>query len=109
MRLSLILCALAVLLLSGRSARADLKADELMLIVNRNIPESRQLAEFYQQARQVPDGRILELDLPAADRMTRSQYERDVVPAVRQFLLDNGLRDKVRCLVTIYGTPLIVA
>lgn len=92
----------------GRAAWADLSADELVLIVNRNVPEGRQLAEFYQQTRQVPEGRIIELDLPAADQISREQYEQVVVPQVRKFLMDAGLRDKVRCAVSFYGVPLMV-
>ena len=103
----LVLPALAMILLAG-VARADLTAENLLLIVNRNVPEGRELAEFYQQARGVPEGRILELDLPAGDRLPRRVYEQTVVPAVRQFLADNGLRDQVLCAVTFYGIPLAV-
>lgn len=92
----------------GRAAWADLSADELVLIVNRNVPEGKQLAEFYQQARQVPEGRIIELDLPVSDQISRDQYEQSVVPPVRKFLMDAGLRDTVRCAVSFYGMPLII-
>ena len=96
----------AVLALAG-AARADLTAPELALLVNKNVPEGRQLAEAYSQARGVPAGRIIELDLPAADQISREQYEQ-VVAQVRKFLLDAGLRSEVRCLVTFYGMPLAV-
>ena len=89
-------------------ALADLNAQELALLVNKNVPEGRQLAEFYAQARGVPAGRIIELDLPTGDEMSRTTYEQVVVPEVRRFLLDAGLRKDVRCLVTFYGVPLAV-
>ncbi len=96
------------ILVTPAAALADLSADQLLLIVNRNVPESRELARFYQQARQVPDGRILELDLPDRDRMSRAMYEQRVVPEVRRFLEENALRDDVQCAVTFYGIPLVV-
>jgi uncharacterized protein (TIGR03790 family) len=85
---------------------ATLQPEELLLLVNRNAREGRELAEFYAQARKVPDGRILELDLPFEDDMSHEQFERQVVPAVRAFLREQGLQEKVRCIVTFYGVPL---
>jgi uncharacterized protein (TIGR03790 family) len=91
------------------AARGGLTADQIALIVNKNVPESAQLAEFYAKARDVPDGRIIALDLPTGDEISFDQYERQVVPQVRKFLEDNGLTQKVTCLVTMYGVPLRVA
>ena len=92
----------------GRAAAA-LRADELVLIVNRNEPAGAELAQFYARTRHVPDGRILTLDLPTGDEIPAKQYAREVVPAVRAFLHDHGLDRQVRCLVTFYGVPLRIA
>jgi uncharacterized protein (TIGR03790 family) len=86
-------------------ARA-LEPDGILLIVNQNVPESRALADFYVTARQIPQGRILELDLPRGEDMSLLEYERDVVPRVREFLTNAKLVDQVKCLVTFYGVPL---
>ncbi|HEY1628350.1 MAG TPA: TIGR03790 family protein, partial [Tepidisphaeraceae bacterium] len=43
------------------------------------------------------------------EEMPFDRYERDVVPLVRQFLVEHGLQDKVRCLVTFYGIPLRIS
>ena len=98
---------LAVLLLAPR-AFADLTADNLVLIVNRNEPAGRELADHYAQARGVPDGRIVELDLPTGDRLPRDLWDGQVVAPVRDFLTRNGLKQTVRCAVTFYGVPLAV-
>src|SRR5258706_4894383 len=87
---------------------AALEADELLLIVNKNVPQGRKLAQFYAQKRNVPDHRILELDLPMNEEMPAAAYDRDVVPVVRSFLRENGLERKVTCLVTFYGVPVRV-
>ena len=94
-----------VLLLST-SASAALTADELVLIVNGNIPASVKSAEFYAQARQVPAGRIIKLNLPAGEEIPFAKYEQEVVPLIRAFLRDNGLETKVRCAVTFFGVPI---
>ena len=95
-------------LLEATPAHA-LEADELLLIVNAKAPEGRELAEHYAKVRGVPDGRIVELDLPfPAEQMTRAAYDADVVPKVRAFVEANGLRQAVKCAVTFYGVPIRV-
>src|SRR5262245_16345472 len=88
------------------TAALALGPENLLLIVNKNVPESRRLAEHYAHVRHVPDGRILALDLPPGDEMPFDQYETEVVPAIRAFLRENNLKSQVTCLVTFYGTPL---
>ena len=100
--------AAVVVLIAARPAIADLKADELLLIVNANEPESFELAKFYAQVRNVPDGRIVALDLKMATELPRDAYDSSVRDPVRAYLTDNGLADQVRCLVTFYGVPLRV-
>lgn len=105
-RIALLFALLALVLAAPASA---LEPEELLLIVNAKSPEGRELAEVYARARRVPDGRILELDLPfPAEQMTRAAYEADVIPTVRQFLTESGLAKKVTCAVTFYGVPLRV-
>ena len=89
----------------GRIALA-LSADELLLVVNGNVPISIKTAEYYAKERQVPDGRIVKLNLPAGEEISFDRYERDIVPVIRQYLRDHELQDKVKCLVTFYGTPI---
>jgi uncharacterized protein (TIGR03790 family) len=103
------LAGLAGLVGSGTPAKAALKADELLLVVNGNSKDSVALAEFYAKARLVPDGRICKLDLPAGEEIPFEVYERHVVPTIKHFLQQYKLQDKVRCLVTFYGTPIRIA
>ncbi len=90
-------------------ARANLQADELILIVNKNIPASLKSAEFYAKARLVPEGRILALSLPASEEIPFDKYEQEIVPAVRSFLRTNHLETKVKCAVTFFGVPFRIA
>jgi uncharacterized protein (TIGR03790 family) len=86
-----------------------LDASNLVLITNKNVPESRKLAEFYAASRKVPDHRILELDLPGDEEISFDGFESKVIPAVREFLAKAELQGKVTCLVTFYGVPLRIA
>lgn len=100
---------IAHMLLLASWAQADLSPDNLLLLVNQNVPQSRRLAEFYAKARLVPDGRILELPLPTGDEISFGSYEEEVIPAVRDFLKQNHLEQKVTCIVTFYGVPLRIS
>jgi len=97
---------LALFAFVPQPASAALSADELVLICNGNIPVSVKTAEFYAQARLVPPGRIIKLNLPAGEEIPFEKYEAEVVPQVRAFLRDNGLEKKVRCAVTFFGVPI---
>jgi uncharacterized protein (TIGR03790 family) len=100
---------LLLITIQAAAARAALTADQIALLVNRAEPQSIELAKFYAQARGIPADRIIELNLPLTDEVPFDRYERDVVPPVRQFLIEHGLHDKVRCLVTFYGIPLRIS
>jgi uncharacterized protein (TIGR03790 family) len=88
---------------------AALGPDNLLLLVNSNVPESRALAEQYGQLRKLPPGRILELQLPAGEQIPFDTFERQVLPPVRAFLRQHKLEGQVQCLVSFYGLPLRVA
>lgn len=107
MRISRIL--LLTLLALPSLAFAQLQPQQIVLIVNRNSPDSAALADYYANARQVPKDQILALDLPTGDEISFEQYERDVVPAVRKWLVDRKLEPRIACLVTFYGVPLKIA
>lgn len=98
--------SLVVLLLFATPAALALTPDNLLLLTNKNVPESRKLADFYAAQRKLPEGRIVELDLPTGDEITFADYENKVVAPIRDFLAANNLRQQVTCLVTIYGVPL---
>jgi uncharacterized protein (TIGR03790 family) len=100
------LITILLLCLGLPGAAMALSADELLLIVNKNEPHSVELAHFYAQQRQVPNGRIVALEVPAADDLSFEQFEAAVRTPILKHLRDNGLDAKVTCLVTFYGMPL---
>jgi uncharacterized protein (TIGR03790 family) len=102
-----VLLLIAILVCLARiPAASALQPDEIALIINSNVPQGRDLAQFYAQARHIPDNRILELDLPKGDDISFKDYEQTVVPQVREFLRTGELIQQVKCFVTFYGVPL---
>lgn len=101
--------ALVILLAFVALPAAALEPDEILLVVNRNVPESSKLAEFYRTARSIPDIRTIALDLPRTEQMGFGLYERQAVFPIRQFLRKNNLQNKIKCVVTFFGVPLRLA
>src|SRR4051812_37010405 len=103
--------ALLAILGAAAPAAAALSPDQIVLIVNRNVPSGLELAQYYARARKIPDGRIIALNLPfnfKVEETTHTQYEFAVARVVRDFLVKNGLEQTVTCAVTFYGVPLRV-
>jgi uncharacterized protein (TIGR03790 family) len=98
--------AIAFCLVAGavRPALA-LSPDEILLITNKNSPDSQNLAQLYCKLRNVPTDQIVTLDLPDAEEMPFETYEANMVGPIRQFLTDHQLRTKIKCLLTFYGVP----
>ncbi|MEM1011604.1 MAG: TIGR03790 family protein [Planctomycetota bacterium] len=107
-RCLLFVVAVIAVALASEQVRAALTADELLLVVNQNEPRGIELANHYAAVRGVPDNRIIELDLPTDDAISREQFQSVVRPALRKAIDERGLRNEVRCIVTFYGVPLKV-
>ena len=88
------------------SIAGALEPDQILLITNKNVAQGLKLAKFYAQKRNIPDPRILELNLPTSEEMPADTYDREVVPTVRAFLRENALEQKITCIVTFYGVPI---
>lgn len=97
------LLAVALVLGCVSSAPALGPAD-LFILTNKNVPESRALAEYYCQKRGVPRDHILVFDLPADEDMSRDTYNKRLVEPLRAALADK--KDKAKVLLSTYGIPL---
>lgn len=116
---------LAFGLLLAAVSYAD-ERDGLVLLVNRAIPESMELARHYCELRGVPETQICELDLPTDEFMSRQDYETQLRDPLLAWLRANGwteqvkrnprrvrehesewttVKSKVRMLCSFYGVP----
>src|ERR1700690_2209864 len=50
----------------------------VVVVYNSKLPESKRVAEYYAERRQVPASQVLGFDLPVAESMTRSQFLDDL-------------------------------
>ncbi|PYJ86562.1 MAG: hypothetical protein DME22_04800 [Verrucomicrobia bacterium] len=50
------------------------QGDEVVVIYNSQLPESKDLAIYYAQRREVPTNQVLGFDLPTAEAITRAEF-----------------------------------
>src|SRR5436190_7174311 len=62
---------------SATAALAASRGDEVVVIYNSRMPESRELAFYYAQRRDVPTNQIFGFDLPTTEAMKRVEYHDD--------------------------------
>lgn len=119
-----------VLALAPVFARAG--GDEVVVVYNSRLPESRMVAKHYAEVRHVPDGQVFGLDMTTNEEMSRLEF-RDtlqrplakmleaaklwkfgdvIVPATgsRPEQIENRIiQSKIRYAVLCYGVPLKIA
>jgi uncharacterized protein (TIGR03790 family) len=95
-----------VALLGGSVPAQALEPAGIILIINKQVPESRTLAEHYCRERNVPKENIVALDLPKGEDISRADYDQKLVAPLREALKDR--KEKVKVLLTFYGVPLRV-
>ncbi len=102
------LCTILVLAILGSMAvpASALEPKDVFLIVNKNVDESGEIANYYCVKRGVPRENIIALDLPKGEDVSRKDYDSKLAGPLREQLRDR--RDAVKVLLTIYGVPLRV-
>ncbi len=102
MRTLLVIIALLVTMVPLRA----LEPSEIVIVANRLVPSSREVAEHYAAKRGVPKGNIVEIVSSRSEDITREEYDRQLVGTLREKLSDR--KDAIKCLLTVYGVPLRV-
>lgn len=112
-----------------RSALAAGAGDEVVVVYNTRMPESRAVAEYYAQKRQVPTNQVVGFELSTGEDMSRAEFRDSLQRPLAKWLEEgklwhvgsstvpptNGLagrvdwlvrRSRVRYAVLCYGIPL---
>ena len=83
-----------------------LEPSEIVIVANRLVPSSREVAEHYATKRGVPKANIIEISLSRGEDISRAEYDRQLVGTLRETLSDR--KETIKCLLTVYGVPLRV-
>jgi uncharacterized protein (TIGR03790 family) len=103
-RIIAVLAVVAGLLVPGLASA--LGPQDVAVIFNKNLPASKQVAEYYCQRRGVPIANLIPLDVPDVTEISRAEFETRIHDPLRVALKDR--RGSIRVLLTVYGVPLRV-
>ncbi len=97
----------ALRFLLAAAAMADAQTGgNVLLIVNRNDPASREVADYYRARRPVPLRNVCSVPMPAAEEIEWDTYQKQIELPVGDCLKETGLAEQVLYLVTTMGVPL---
>ena len=65
------LCPVLGFVLAAATGQA---ATEVVIVFNSRVPESKEVAEYYAQRRQIPKEQVFGLELPTAEAMSRKEF-----------------------------------
>src|SRR5262245_66448010 len=85
----------ALFLLVFASPAFALEPKDVWLVVNKSVPESRQVAEHYCAKRGVPKENVVELDLPKGEDISRADYDTKLAGPLRGALKEQKEQVKV--------------
>lgn len=98
---------LASLLLFVSEALA-LGPQDLIVVFNSRLPESQEVASYYAKKRKVPSANLLGVDLPTSESITRQTFEQNLVPPIRQAVIELKKRGQTPAVLLVFGMPLRV-
>ncbi|MBD3236288.1 MAG: TIGR03790 family protein, partial [Candidatus Eisenbacteria bacterium] len=98
--------ALAWLVLWPPVPAEALDPSEIVVIANRAVPESVDLARYYMASRRIPPENVIPIRTTTEESIDREAYRREIAGPVLLRLGALSSTATVRCLVLVYGIPL---
>jgi len=87
---------------------AGLEPSQVLVVANKSMPQSVELAKAYAQLRKIPQANILTVPTATSYNISRNSYDRQVAQPIRK-LLSQDQRDRdIRCIVLMWGMPIRV-
>jgi uncharacterized protein (TIGR03790 family) len=83
-------------------------ADQVLIVVNKQSRDSREIGQYYLKKRGVPLANLCTIDTAPGEKITREVYDRDIRTPVGAFLAKHNLVEKILYIVTTLGVPLTV-
>ena len=83
-------------------------ARDLVIVFNRNLPESQAVASYYANKRKVPPENLVGVDVSSSEDMTRKDYDWKLVPPVKAMVDRLKAKGNTPAILLIYGIPLRV-
>ena len=84
-------------------------AANILLLVNDNSADSKAIARYYAEKRNIPDTNVCHIRTREEASIPRDVFEREILQPVAEHLRTGGLQDRILYIVTTLGLPVVVA
>ncbi len=102
--------------------RTSVYSQSTVIVYNTNVAASKELAQFYAEARKIPSGNIVALTCPDKETITRTEFEETIAKPLRDAFVGNrwwsvsldtseGVQvqaNRIHIIALMYGIPLRV-
>jgi uncharacterized protein (TIGR03790 family) len=82
-----------------------LDAQGVLLLVNKDVPASSEVAQVYRRLRHIPRGNVLRLPLGGDREISREAYRELISGPVKKYLIEHPA---IQCIVTTSGVPYLI-
>jgi uncharacterized protein (TIGR03790 family) len=108
-RICWVLVSLALINLSqAHRSHAALTAPDLVIVFNRTLPESREVAAYYAGKRRVPLANLVGVEVPTSEDMSREDFNQKLAPPVKEVVAKLKAQGRTPAILLVYGIPLRV-
>jgi len=79
---------------------------QVLVVTNKQSPESRQIADYYARARSIPQANRCTIDVSPDESIARPDYEAQIEAPIAAFLKARRLTEQILYIVLTKGVPL---
>jgi uncharacterized protein (TIGR03790 family) len=98
--------AIAIFLLSALSRVLAQTPDEVLVVVNDNSRDSREISEYYLHKRDIPLANLCHIKTAPNEIIERGIYNEEIEKPIARFLKKQNLQEKILYIVLTAGVPL---
>ena len=103
----LVVCAISLWVAQLVATQATAQtAQNVLVIINEQSPESREIGEYYLKKRQIPPVNVVRLQLPLTDDIDRPTYQSRIENPVIVWFNNHAAWDRILYIVVTKGVPL---
>jgi uncharacterized protein (TIGR03790 family) len=103
----------------GFGAKPSIPREAVAVLYNSDMPESKELAEYYMRIREIPAENLIGLPLSKKGKITRGEYQESLETPLRKHFTEKGwwelgvtndgiklsIRNKIQVIVSMHGVP----
>lgn len=98
----------AMAMVTGIPLANGLEPAEVLVVANKNMPESLEIARYYMEKREIPPSHLVAVPLTVHEIMSRDEYDHVLKKAVLDTLSGLHADQRIAAVVLVYGVPLKV-